>query len=52
MDEEEEEPPAITTCAKGKGRTVAATEVEALEEVVLNEILVSGATISIMIYLS
>ena len=50
-EEEEEEPPAIITHSKGKERTVAATEVEASEEIVLNEIPVSGATIHIAIYL-
>ena len=50
-EEEEEEPPAIVTRSKGKERTVAATEVKASEEIVLNEIPVSGATIHIAIYL-
>ena len=45
-EEEEEGPPAITTHAKYKGRTVAASE-----EVILNKIPVSGATICIAIYL-
>ena len=50
-EEEEEEPPAIVTRSKGKERTVVATEVKASEEIVLNEIPVSGATIHIAIYL-
>ena len=50
-EEEEEGPPAIVTCSKGKERTVVATEVKASEEIVLNEIPVSGVTIHIAIYL-
>ena len=50
-EEEEEAPPAIVTRSKGKERTVVATEVKALEEIVLNEVPVSGATIHIAIYL-
>ena len=50
-EEEEEGPSAIVTRSKGKERTVVATEVKASEEIVLNEIPVSGATIHIAIYL-
>ena len=50
-EEEEEGPPAIITRSKGKERTVVVTEVKALEEIVLNKIPVSGATIHIAIYL-
>ena len=50
-EEEAEEPPAIVTRSKGKERTVVVTEVKASEEIVLNEIPVSGATIHIAIYL-
>ena len=51
-EEEEEGPPAIVTRSKGKERTVVATEVKASEEIVLNEIPVSGAIIHIAIYLN